>query len=626
MRKTVSITINGQLFHIEEHAFKKLDEYLDAIHSHFAAYEDKHEIVSDIEARIAEHFHEELSKSRNVIAEADVEKLIAEMGTVKDFKQFEGDESASEEPSTNRDASKRLYRDTENQMIAGVAAGIANYFAIDPTIIRLLFVATILFGGAGVLIYIVLWMVVPEAKTTTEKVEMHGVPLTIKRIEAAIKENIPAAAEKIRKEHLKSGKLKKILMLPFVFIRKIFEAIFCVIIWIFPKIGRVIGFFIAVASSVALFALVFALIMLAVHAWEPYMDIPLRQLAGGLTYYALLVSGFFGLFVPAVMIVLLGVSLMLMKNIFRFPLVISLIGLWVAALVLGAVTAGKEMPALVERIEQYEESHYQETARSISIEDFTSVEAHEGYNVNIRKGTGTSLRVSGSKEMVDGLEANVDEGVLFISRNSENYFCFICLGNSATIDITVTGNVENIEASGGTNMDVDGVNLVGTIIAANGGSSISVHNADIGISTSLQTSGGSHIDIVQQNDIDQLTIEAYAGSRIVYEGNAKTVTGEVHSGTSVDLVGSGATLEMEVTSGSNVDASKFTVTDATIEAMGGAWADVYASGTLSGIARAGSSIYYSGKPTMVNVDEDPSGYLQSNDPTNNFFEENGGGY
>lgn len=623
MRKTVSITINGQLFHIEEQAFKKLDEYLDAIRSHFASFEDKHEIVSDIEARVAEHFSEKLSKAKNVISEREVEELIGQMGTVKDFEQFEGDEHVKDEPSERRDSSKRLYRDVENQMIAGVAAGIANYFAVDPTIIRLIFVATILFGGAGILIYLVLWLVVPEAKTTTEKVEMRGVPLTIKRIEAAIKQNVPAAAERIRKEHLESGKLKKILMFPFKLIRTIFEAIFRFVKWLFPKIGRVLGFFISVLASVALFALVFALIMLAVHAWEPYMDIPLRQLAGDMTYYALLVSAFFVLFVPAVFAVLIGVSLMLMKNIFRFPLVISLIGLWVASLMLGAVTLGKEMPALAQRIEQYEENHYQESARYVSIEDFTSIEAHRGYEVNVRKGTGTSLRVFGSKEMVDGLSATVEDGVLTITRSTDsNHFCFICLGSSSTIDITVAQNLENIEASGGTHIDVDGVNLTGTMIGAKGGSSISVQNADLGMNTKLQASGGSRITVDQQNDIEQLALVAHAGSRISYKGNARSITGEVHSGTSVDIAGSGTTLQMEVTSGSKMNASEFAVNNATIDASGGAWAEVNVSDTLSGAARSGSSIYYSGNPAMVNVDEDVSGYLQSNDPTDNYFEEN----
>lgn len=622
MRKTVSITINGQLFHMEEQAFKKLDEYLDAIRSHFSSFKDKHEIVSDIEARIAEHFNEKLSKVKNVVSESEVDELIAQMGTVKDFEQFEGDEHVKDEPLKKRDSSKRLYRDVENQMIAGVAAGIANYFGIDPTIVRLIFAATVLFGGAGVIIYIILWVVVPEAKTTTEKVEMHGVPLTIRRIEAAIKENVPAAAERIRKEHLESGKLKTILMFPFVLIRTIAEVIFRLVKWLFPKIGRVIGFFIAVVSSVALFALTFALIMLAARAWEPYMDIPLRQLAGDTTYYALLVSGFFAAFVPLVLVVLLGITMMLMKNIFRFPLAISLIGLWVASLMLGAVTAGKEMPTLVERIKQYEESRYQESVRSIEIADFESIKAHMGYDVNIRKGTGTSLKVYGSQKMVDGLEVTVEKGVLSISRHSDNHFCFICLGNNATIDITVAGDLENIEGSGGTSIDVDGVNLAGTMIAAHGGSNVSVQNADIGMNTTLQVSGGSRIDIVQQNDIDELTIEAHAGSRITYEGNAASVTGGVHSGTRVDLGGSGATLQIDVTSGSSVNASEFTVTDATIDASGGAWSEVNVSGTLSGSARAGSSIYYSGNPEIVNVDEDPSGYLQSNDPTDNSFEEN----
>ncbi len=207
MKKTISIQISGILFHVDDDAYAVLDEYLRSIHDHFATFPDRDEIVSDIESRIAEQFSETLTRSKQVITLKDLKKLTESMGTVEDFAEFESvdhatrseqSESKNEEPEHYRSSSsqqrgpKRFFRDTQNRVLAGVCAGIAAYFEIDPVIVRIIFfVFTIVTHGFGILLYIILWIAMPEAKTPTQRMEMQGEAVTL----SAIQENLEQATK-----------------------------------------------------------------------------------------------------------------------------------------------------------------------------------------------------------------------------------------------------------------------------------------------------------------------------------------------------------------------------------------------------------------------------------------------
>lgn len=610
MRKTVSITISGQLFHIEEQAYRKLDEYLESIRYHFSTYEDREEIVSDIEGRVAEHFTEKLAKARNVVSEVDVDDLIARMGTVKDFEAFEGDAAAHEAAATAGgermyDVPKRLYRDVENQMIAGVAAGIANYVGIDPTVVRLLFLISLFFGGAGAIVYIVLWIVMPEAKTASEKMEMRGHPLTLKRIEETVRQNIPAA-----KEHIKPGAFTRAVRFPFMLLRQLLAFIGKVIRAVVPVLGRIVGFLIAAGAGVALFMLVFAAIMLASGSWDGYMDVPVRELAGNFIYYMLLVSGFFVALVPGILVLLVGVSLLLLRNTFRFPVVIALLALWVLSLMLGAVVAGTEGPVLFRNIRQYEESFNASASRSIETGAFRSISAHGHYDVRVRSGTGMSVTVTGPQRAVEELSAEVRDGVLSISRAHRNRFCIICLGNNAVVRVTLADNsLENIEALAGASVDLDGIDLTGERVVSKGGARVTVHNGGMPQALTAEAMGGSRIDIEGLNRIESLTADAAAGSRIAYAGDADNVSVDTKAGSRVTLRGSGSVLEARVIAGSRLEALEFAVSDAQIEAAAEGRAEVNASGRITGSVNGGGEIRYVGQP-QVDVDEHVSGSVR----------------
>ncbi len=192
MKETKNINLGGQAFTIDHDAYNSLQEYLDALEKHFVP-EDAAEVLQDIEMRVAELFNERLQNGKNVISQADVDEIISQLGKPSDFDD-EPTADNRETASTTREERKknrRLFRDGDNMMIGGVCSGIANYLHLDVVIIRLITVAALLIGSTSVKwfdfsfnpfhifsfifpLYLILWIIVPKAKSTAEKLQMKG--------------------------------------------------------------------------------------------------------------------------------------------------------------------------------------------------------------------------------------------------------------------------------------------------------------------------------------------------------------------------------------------------------------------------------------------------------------------
>src|SRR5476651_2734281 len=139
MNKTIIININGIVFHIEEDAYEILKSYMTDVKRHFSTSADSLEITTDIENRIAEMFSEILIRdNKQVVIEQDVKWVLEQMGTVADFENAESDHTPFS--TTLNTEGRRLFRDPDDHLVGGVAAGIANYFDIDAVWIRLVFV------------------------------------------------------------------------------------------------------------------------------------------------------------------------------------------------------------------------------------------------------------------------------------------------------------------------------------------------------------------------------------------------------------------------------------------------------------------------------------------------------
>ena len=197
MKKTLTINISGTIFHIEEDAYEELKKYMVVLKNYFGKDDEGNEIFADIEARIAEIFTEKTSGKNQAITLKWVEELIETLGTPETFSE----EAGEEEPLAGQKTRKRkLYRDPEQTVLGGVCGGLAVYFNMDPVVIRLIVVLLALItSGAGILVYVILWIIVPKAVTTTQRLEMKGEEVTIKNIEKFLKEEVDAVKESYKK-------------------------------------------------------------------------------------------------------------------------------------------------------------------------------------------------------------------------------------------------------------------------------------------------------------------------------------------------------------------------------------------------------------------------------------------
>ncbi len=219
MKKNISINLQGLIFHIEDDGYEVLSRYLQEVKAHFASYQGHEEIVADIEGRIAELFSARLSVSKQVITLADVEEMTAKMGRVSDFApEPDEEEAAYADPAAAGGAygrstgptppfggqaadgqPRRLYRDLAHRKIAGVCAGLAQYFRVNPLVVRLIFLALVLlpnlfrhrfpfpgvglfdrdfdFPGLVLVLYGILWIALPkrdDAPTPIDTLDFGG--------------------------------------------------------------------------------------------------------------------------------------------------------------------------------------------------------------------------------------------------------------------------------------------------------------------------------------------------------------------------------------------------------------------------------------------------------------------
>jgi phage shock protein PspC (stress-responsive transcriptional regulator) len=193
MKKTVTINLNSIIFHIDEDAHEMLLGYLNSIKSKFNLSDGRDEIMTDIEARISEMFQAEIKGSKQVISIEEVEKVIAIMGKPEDYLDEDNTEPNKNPNTQEEDLSykrKRVFRDPDNRVFSGVCGGIGAYFNFDPIILRILFAIAFFVFGTGFLIYLLLWVIIPKAKTTAEKLEMRGEKVNVSNIERSIREEM----------------------------------------------------------------------------------------------------------------------------------------------------------------------------------------------------------------------------------------------------------------------------------------------------------------------------------------------------------------------------------------------------------------------------------------------------
>ncbi len=482
MKKNISINISGIIFHIEEDGYDNLRKYLDSINRYFSSFDDSSEILADIESRIAEIFLSKLNEGKQVITSEDVNSLIATMGSVSDFKAVEDQafvhDSTSEEQSTstsgnsayktrsygssiytkpllrdqkrkifggvcagvasylNVDAvwirllfsilsfvygtgliiyfiiwiivpgsyelnepevTKKMYRDPQRKVIAGVSGGLATFLGIDIVVIRVLFIVFTFTFGIGALIYIVFWGTLPEARTLTDKMQMQGEPVTLLNIETSIKryQGIPNTDEETT--------INKILLFPFRLIGWIIKALEKILMPIIEVLRVAIGVLVSfLGLSLLLSLFVVGGLLLGIlsedvlpgsmgngHATLFLPSELLSNTAPTITTVAACVVTI----IPCVFILLLGFSLIAKRIVFKAALSWTLLVLFFCGIAVLGFTVPRIILAFQDEGEYKTEKSYKPSGKKLILK------VSEGGTVDNYKAVKLTIKGTEEKEI-----------------------------------------------------------------------------------------------------------------------------------------------------------------------------------------------------------------------------------
>ena len=341
MNKTVNINLGGIFFHIDEEAYQKLKNYLDAIRrSLIDDPQGKDEIINDIEIRISELLSEKIKNPRQVVNVKDVESIIEIMGKPEDYAS---EDAVFEENDFNQHTTrKKLYRDPDDKFLGGVCSGIAHYLGVDPIWVRLFWLFFAFTYGSGVLIYFLLWILLPVANTTSQKLEMEGEEVNISNIEKKIREEFKDVSNRFKEgvegfnEEIKKAGYESKLKTGIQEIITVLSQIFKVL---FKNIGKIVGVFLILISGLMLLTIFISMFSIGsieilgidsniVHYPPFFYDATIPKGILGVALLLLMGIPFFFLFVLGLKIVSSNAkSLSVMAKL-------TLLGVWLLSLML----------------------------------------------------------------------------------------------------------------------------------------------------------------------------------------------------------------------------------------------------------------------------------------------------
>ena len=187
MKKTLNVAIGGCSFTIDEDAYMALESYLDSFKAGLDSSSSSSQVMDELEMRIADLLKVQIGR-REVIDLNMVNAVLNQIGPVATRPQQTNSNAGQQTQEETyggqqyKEAVRKFYRDAEKKRIAGVCSGLALYLNIDVTLIRIVFLVALICGSAGFWIYLVLWIVAPEARTAAEKCELRGIPATAENI------------------------------------------------------------------------------------------------------------------------------------------------------------------------------------------------------------------------------------------------------------------------------------------------------------------------------------------------------------------------------------------------------------------------------------------------------------
>ncbi len=567
MKTTISINLGGIAFTIDDDAYRELKKYLDALSNHFNKEEGGDEILTDIEARIAEEFARKRESGIQVISISMVQEIISRMGRIEDLtgeKTTETDGVKIEDPYFARTdnervkGAKKLYRDPETAMLAGVSSGLAAYFNIDPSIPRLFFVLLTIFGGTGILIYIILWLVLPEADTPLKQSELRGESPTIKDIEKKFKGMFETGKKKI--SEIDTEKAKESVKHGATVVANTLSHTIRTIVQIIARIiGVIIGIIGTLFSFVGIMALTFFAPFILVNSPERFIDIPVTTILTTSTIYFLVIGAYFCLVIPLLFILLISINILRKKNSITLARGFTLFGLWCAALIMTGIFAFKAVTSYDDYL-MHNPSTSQIINKEIPLDLSSSPSVEEvlisdGLTVEIVQGDRIFLQVGGTTESVEGIYATVANGELRIGKTSVP--CVLCFRKTPHIVLSLPA-VSSIHVDEGSQI----------------------------ISTEIIT-------------LEPFTVTVGSGSYAEIDITAPEVNALVEQGSYLSLYGESENLSVRANNGSSIEAYANSFNTVFAEARSGSRIRVHHPRTLEARAYSGSQIIYYGDPALT---------------------------
>ncbi len=329
---------------------------------------------------------------------------------------------------------KKLYRDSETKVLGGVSSGIAAYFGIDVVVVRILFLISFFFFGTGFLLYIILWVVLPEAKTVTERMQMQGEPVTLSNIESNIKKNINEDASK------EESTLAKIVLLPFRALAAILTALGKILVPIVEVIRLAFGVSVSIIAVILIFCLfivggVFMGMVTTFPEWISLGPItnstfPLEAFTNSFPPF-FVVTSFIVLLIPLVFGLLLGISIVIKRLIFGATIGWSLFAMFLAGVIVLSIMIPRIVYSFKESGEYKVENEFEPNGktlvlnlREIGLDDYNAtrltLKGHDKPSVRLvqrfeAQGETVAVAIENAK-MVD-YNVNFSDSILVFDSN-----------------------------------------------------------------------------------------------------------------------------------------------------------------------------------------------------------------
>jgi len=638
MNKTISINIGNTNFNINEDAYKLLRSYLDSIKKYFHKMDPDHEIVKDIENRIAENFLTKLGENKSSIDISDVRDLIKIMGTLEDFKEaYNIDEIDDQNKKINN--ANRLYRNTSDKIIGGVASGIANYFSIDPLLLRVSFVLATIFGGFGILIYIICWIAIPgnsakelvgkefyrdpdnkivagvaagianyfnidvsfiriffilslfiggfgiiayliilvsskEAKTVSEKMNMQGSKITLENIEKFINKKLNTKEE---------NSFVKIILLPFRIIEPILNfvlgAVKTVLSVLFPII------FIILLLIITVLLAVFTLSHIGIIEFVPiqimtdnfFIDgINVSYLISALPLYLIIT-------IYVNIILTLIITIMTMKTFIRrkgiSTSLIILLCIWFFLSISSIAAFTKNLDSLDSKnLLKYSTEFIIE--KEIFLEEFKGIKISAPVLINIVEADSFSVIMNGDDKYMKELKVIVENNVLKISNKRRRYrWNQWEYFNNKKITFNIAMPM------------IDYIKL----------SAASKALITMSETLSLETSLSSSSEMEYYGNINNLDIRMSSAANAKINGSIYNSVIDMSSGAELVLIGEGNSMKADMSSAADLDAKEFPCNTIWLDLSSGSDAHVQSTEIINLDLSSGSDAYHYGQSNIGKI-------------------------